>query len=364
MWWENFGLKMGPACKAWSLLLLVAHVGFASHAQSLTLDFPDQSEEVPAGLADFPRESFHGLATIEIPLLPVEKEGSILVSVVFLDDVERVIQAKWKAGEKETVLSANLSEGVRAWNRRALRIPSDLLSETGMLVLETDAPLQPVRRVNLAWMWPGGVYMGNGAHAVEYVSDPNTVLTIEDLSDAKPAPVPDSVANGIWKASLQENIEPLDEGVQFEVPMKVPQAAIFRAKILGFPLSAVPVFSANGEKLASVGMEIPTLDAPGFFKDESGEMGFAGWREVAVVIPSRVFQAGLNAMVVEGKKGAYIKDARLELNYDEEGAPLEPFEGRFGGREDKPLASVPFENILPGLEAPLDKEVETAAPTP
>lgn len=350
--------------KALTLLLFVAHAHFASHAQSLTLDFPYQAGEIPPGLAEFPRERFLGLATIEIPLLPVEKEGSLLVSVVFQDDVERVILAKWKAGESETVLSANLSEGVRAWNRRTFKIPSALLHQTGSLVFETDAASQPVRRVKLAWMWPGGVYMGNGAHAVEYVSDPDTVLTIEDLSDAKPAPVPDSVANGIWKASLQENLEPLDEGVQFEVPMKVPRAGILRAKILGFPLSAVPVLSANGRKLAAVSLEIPNLGAPGFFKGESGEMGFAGWREVAVVIPSRVFQSGLNAISVEAEKGAYIKDARLELSFDKEGAPLDSLESRSGESEDEPRANAPFQNILPGLEASLDKDFDGVDSSP
>lgn len=345
-------------------VLMVIQAAAFAQAQTVTLDFPYKPQDLPAGLADFPRESFQGLAAIEIPLLSLEKDGSVLVSVVFQDDEERIIQAKWIANETETILAANLSEGVRAWNRRAFTIPGALLRQPGSFVLETDAETQPVRRVNLTWMWPGGVYMASGAHAVEYVADVKSVLTAKDLADSKSAPVPDSWANGIWKASLQEERESLEDGLQFEVPVRVPRAAIFRAKVLGFPMTATPAISANGEALSGVSMEMPALASPGYFKGESGEIGFAGWREVAVLIPPGLLQSGVNAISLEAREGAYIKDAQLELSFEDEGAPLDLFESPSPVGEEPPVAQFPFENILPGLDDPLNPNARAPVPFP
>ncbi len=293
---------------------------------SVTLDFPRLNNEVvlPMGFSDWPRETNQGLATLELPLLRLNEEGTLVVTVVFQDEDGRVILAKWRTlGGKETVLSANISEGVSGWNQRVLMVPYDLLSEAGTLVFETDAEIQPIKRVNLAWTWRTEVFMGTSAQDVEVIQDARRVLTKQDLADRVIGSVPDAWAKGIWKAFLQENKEPLDGALGFSFAMNgLPKAVVLRGKVLGFPLNATPDIWVNDQKVEAVSVEVPALDAEGFFKSPSGQLGYAGWREVSVNIPATYFKTGDNSIIFGEKKGAYLKETFLELNFETEGAPF------------------------------------------
>lgn len=338
------------------LFVLLGTMGSLFSGEAVTLDFPIKRHELRPGLADYPRESTKGLLGIEVPLLPVETEGSILVSIVFQDDVDRIILVKWVGEGHETVLAANLSEGARAWNRGIVNIPYSLLKGKGSLVLETDAEVQPVRRMTLTWMWPGGVYMASAAHPVEYISDSKTVITEKDLSNRHSGEIPDSWANGIWRASLQEEVESLEDGLQFEIPMKSPKAAIYRAKLLGYPLSATPEIKVNGQALHGISVNVPDLASPGYYKDKGGEMGFAGWREVAVLIPPGMLQSGVNSILIAQRKGGYVKDSCLELSFEEEGSPFDMIEGSSIVVSEVGGTSFPQADILPDIEAPLGED--------
>lgn len=318
--YRKFKRNLLPGIVCFSGLLGLA---VAQGQDSVVLDFPQKfSKVLPIGLSAWPRESSEGLSSIEIPLLEVSQGGSLLVSVVFLDDEARVVQARW-AGERATILMQNLSEGVRGWNQRTIKVPSDLLEQPGTLVLESDAEIHPIRRVTLAWMWPAGVFMGSAAHNVEYVQSSKRVFTGSDFAADPDGEVPDTWSGGIWKAALQENPEKLGEGLQFALPMDtVPHTVIFRTKLLSVPFGVSPVLWVNGQKTDPLSVEVPELAATGYFKSGDDGIGFAGWREGAVVVPARFFQVGENTIVLDAQEGAYIKDATLELNFEEEGAPL------------------------------------------
>lgn len=300
-----------------------------SQAQdSVTLDFPwqgDKSGVLPIGLSDWPKETTLGLSTLEIPLLRLNEEGALLVTVVFQDEDGRVIQAKWKTAEpaKEMLLSANLSEGVQGWNQRTLRVPYEQLSEAGSLVFETDAEIQPIKRINLAWTWRAEVFMGTAAQNVEALPDARRILTRQDLSDIVTGPVPDAWAKGIWKAFLQESKESLDEALEFSFAMdNLPRAVILRAKVLGMPLDATPAIWVNGQPVDPVSVQVPDLATGGYFKAPDGRLSYAGWREASVSVPASYFKTGDNSVVFGAQRGAYLKETFLELNFDEEGAPF------------------------------------------
>jgi len=271
------------------------------------------------------------------------------------------VRARWVSAGETTVLANNLSEGVRGWNQRMVRIPYDLLQQSGSLILETDAEVLPVRRVTLAWMWPGGVYMGTAAHTVEYVQSAKRVFTEKDFAEAKAGAPPDAWSGGIWRAALQEEPESVKEGLQFVVPMNsVPRAAVFRARVLGLGFSDHLVLWINGRRVEPLSVEIPELSSPGYFQAPEGRMGFAGWREAAVVLPAGTFQVGENALILEAAKGVYIKDALLELSFEEEGAPMNLNEGLGGEEMTREKGEQPrFEDILSGLDETLEPGEET-----
>jgi hypothetical protein len=321
---RTFLLKAAFLGLLWTTFLAAAS---SSRAQdSVTLDFPSSNEGsvLPVGLSDWPKESFQGLAAIEIPLLRLNEEGTLLVTVVFQDDDGRIVLAKWKAADgKETVLSSNIAEGLKGWNQRVLKVPYDLLSEEGSLLFETDAEVQPIKRINLAWTWPTEVFMGTAGQNVEVVQDAHRVLTKQDFADKVIGPVPDAWAKGIWKAFLQEDKETLDDPLGINFSMQgVPKVVILRAKVLGFPLDGVPDVWINGQQVAPVSVQVPDLATEGFFKTADGRLNYAGWRELGVAVPASYFKTGDNSIIFGAQKGAYLKDAFLELNFESEGAPF------------------------------------------
>ncbi len=292
----------------------------------LVLDFPAERREdsPPVGLSGWPVESLEGLASIKIPLLSLNDDGCVVVTVMFEDTEDRILLAKWKDAEGQaTVLAPNLSDGVGGWNQQTFKIPYENLQGDGELLLETDAEVQPIRRIVLAWTWPAGVYMSPNGRNVEVVRDSEIVYTDRDLSTTEAGPEPDNWAAGIWRVSLQERIEPLGENIEFLVPFETtPRAVVFRAKLFSFPMDEAPELWVNGRKVPLVSMEIPALGRPGYFQGEQGRMLFAGWRKIEAVLPAAAFYAGENSIILSGRKNAYIKDAILELSFGEEGSPL------------------------------------------
>ena len=300
-------------------------------AESLILDFPHsvpESAPLPVGLAAWPIESSKGLATVEIPLLATNGGGSLLATAVFRDKESLVIRVLWQeSGGKKTVLIANLSEGINGWNQRTLKIAPELLQQAGKLLFETDGETQPIKRVALTWTWPTGVFMSPQASAVHYVANTHRVYTERELETSPPGPIPDTWSGGIWKAFLQEKPEPLDQDLNFSFPMEAaPGTAIFRAKVLGFPLNTpVPIW-VNGHRVDALNIETPDLTSVGYYKSDQ-KLCYAGWREAAIAVPAEHFQAGTNTIVIKAQKGAAIKDAQLELSFEQEGAPLALAEG-------------------------------------
>lgn len=304
----------------------LAMPGGAWAQEVATFDFPAKERPaiLPSGLRDWPRETSDGLPTIEVPLLPLNDEGALLVTVVFEDTEGRIIHARWIAEDKSsTTLADNLSENLKGWNERTFEVPFELLQQPGSLFLETDAEVQPVKRVALAWTWPAGVFMSPSARTVRFLASAGRPLTDQDVSTQAAGLVPDIWSAGIWKAFLQERIESLEEALQFTVPIEaVPGVAVFRAKVLGIPLGTSSTIWVNGRKIGPLVFEIPELSAAGYYKADGGDLRYAGWRSGAVVIPVSYLQAGENAIVLKAEKGAYIKDALLELNFEKEGSPL------------------------------------------
>ena len=353
---SSTGRAMAAACVLGVFLSLAQSLW---SQDSVTIEFPrgNNGAVLPMGFSDLPRETNQGLSTVELPLLRLNEEGTLIATVVFQDEDGRVILAKWRTPEgKETVLSANISEGVSGWNQRILMVPYDLLSESGSLIFESDAEIQPIKRVNLSWTWRTEVFMGTGAQDVEVIQDERRVITKKDLADKVIGSIPDAWAKGIWKAFLQEDKEPLDGALGFSFAMEGrPKAAVLRGKLLGFPLNAVPDVWVNDQKVEGVSVEVPALGSEGFFKSPSGQLSYAGWREVAVNIPVAYFKTGENSIVFDGRKGAYLKETFLELNFETEGAP-------FTVPDESPLP--PASTSQPATAASIYPDPEPWGPSP
>lgn len=314
----------------WPLILLL--ISFFGAGQTLfsqevaTFDFPstDRPEELPVGVKDWPKESSNGLLRIEIPLSPVNDEGALLVTVIFQDEESRIIQTKWVDAELNTTnIVDNLSENINGLNQRTFELGYQLLSQAGSLVFETEAETQPIKRIVLSWMWPSGLFTSPSTQQIKYVAAGQRLYTEQELVPDREGAVADSWSAGIWKAFLQEKVETLEEPIQFSVPMDtVPGTVIFRTKALGFPLNASASLWVNGREVKPLVFETPELAGTGYYHGAGGQLEYAGWREAAVVIPSDYLVAGNNAIVLDARKGAYLKESLLELNFEKEGAPL------------------------------------------
>lgn len=309
------------------LCALMALAGTACAQDFAVLDFPLPADPpTPAGFVAPPEEWHAGTARIELPLMPVSQDVMIYVSVVFRDQPGARLRAKWVGeGRKrfERVLSENLCEGINGWNQRTLQLPYDCIVDPGAFVLEAGAADHAVKRIELVWAYPNVVYSSAAARTIQYVQNSRKGFSEADFADAvKGRRLPDSWSGGIWKAVLQDGAEALDDGIEFSVPMNSsPRAAVFRAKILGAPIDASAVLWVNGEKLSAASLETPELSDPGYLQDYEGRLNYAGWREMAVILPWGLLRKGENSLVLEPAAGVYVKGAMLELKADETAPP-------------------------------------------
>lgn len=301
----------------------VFFTGRALSQDVLSIDFPvdNKKDSAPLGLREWP--VFHQ-NEIEIPLTPLNDEGSVLVSVIFEDSEAQSIKAKWRANsEYTTLLMDNISDGVAGLNQRTFEVGFELLAQAGSLVLEVAGGPRAVKRVVLTWTWPTGVFTSASTQGIRYIAPGNRVYAEQDFLGTSSGVTADTWSNGVWRAILQEQIEPLDEAIQFSVPMDaVPRAAIFRTKVFGLPLDALVSVWVNGREVKPLLFEVPSLSGAGYFQKGSGNLGYAGWREAALVIPPDHLVSGENSITLGAHGGAYLKDSLLELNFEDEGTPL------------------------------------------
>lgn len=319
------------ACLLWAGCFWPAALAFGQDVTVVDFPLQDGVGFPPAGLALPPMErSLGSRAQIELPFLPVSEDTAVYVTVVFRDQPGTVLRAKWfgeGSRQFERVISENLAEGLQGWNQRTIELPWALVEEPGTLVLEADSVYHTVKRVAIVWASPGVVYAGGSARTVQYLPNSGKGLSESDLADpVREAKVPDTWYGGMWTAPLQERTEPLDDGLEFAVPIdSSPRAAVFRARVLGAPINAAVSLRVNERKIGPVSLEVPGLSDPGYMQDYDGKVSYAGWREVAVILPFGVLRKGDNAIILEPMAGGYIKGAALELKFDESpGAPDVP----------------------------------------
>ena len=300
-----------------AVILLMACSVRAQDSTVIDLPIEPSSGKLPLGLADWPKERAAGsLSLVEVPLLPVGTESSLLVSVFFTDREGLDIRAFWrdKSG-KVTTLRNKLSEDVSGLNQSLFKVTYDLLYEGGDLLLQTSGSSQPVKRIKLSWLWPANVYMGTASQSVEYVPMPEKTIETAELMESGTIAVPDTFRAGIWKDYLQDAPTSLTTAVNFIFSVEQrPKSVAIEGKLLNVAFGVHPMISVNGNEIGYVDCEVPSLASDGYFGTE-GSMSYAGWRTFRALVPAEYFKVGENSIEIAAISGAYLKESFLELKF-------------------------------------------------
>ena len=123
-------------------MLLPLCVG-AADGGSFTLYWPyDAGREMPAWLGT-PEVTESSLGTLAVPIQP-ESDAALAVTVYFVEPADGFLRVLWVTPEQETMVSANLCEGVAGAHQRTVFLSQALLKSAGSLVLQASADAVPV----------------------------------------------------------------------------------------------------------------------------------------------------------------------------------------------------------------------------
>ncbi len=301
-----------------------------AHAQEVVVKLPlVGNQPIPAGFSAAPFEQRTSTGRIDLPLLGLAPTASVFVTFVFEERGGDSILVSWLPddGGLPRVLSSNLCEGVRGWNQRTLRIPADIAPASGRIVVQEGSSAPLVRSILLRWMTPQSVFVDGPVSQTRLVNGDGRVLSDEQLDGESFLPPPDAWFGDVVEAYLHSGIEALDQTLEFWLSVdRHPDMAVLRAEFLGLANGSGTRVWVN-ERFA--GWLIPAttdLRDPGYFKDESGRLRFAGWRKGSLLIDPALLTGGETSVVIEGVGSTvFLKNAALQLMFGKPAGPaMEP----------------------------------------
>ncbi len=286
-------------------------------AGSTTIDFPiDAPREVPLGLGALPIQvtAPDGMGYAEFFLLPVPEDQELFLTIIFKENGKSGPGIVWtdSVTEEQVTVSADLAEGVVGLNQRTIRLPSQIASRSGRLIITGNQ--KNLLRARLDWIAPTSVFVAADQEAPELISNGRT-FTGQELSGGEQLALPDAWFGDVLDAPLQEGVLALDGNVKFIVPLnRPPEQSLLRARFLGLPLAASVKVWINGKLAGRIQPMVPLLSDAGFVRLGGGRIAYAGWRAGALLIDDGLLKAGDNAIVIESpRKGGFLRDAALQV---------------------------------------------------
>lgn len=317
-------------------------LGWAGAEDSVTLDLPIKAApgSLPAQFGEVPRQvaTPDGQGYTEISLLPDANNQDLLVTVVFDENGGGGPSLSWMSATGQTMLSSDLSEGVTGPNQRTVRVPGEVSSQPGRLIVFGDQG--KIHRVRLDWAAQRQVLAAADQRPVSFIVSDRLVQNTE-LTGRRTLSPPDAWLGKVFEAFLQEDTVKLDEPVGFGLNLADEAGgAVLTVKILGLPLNESLEVWVNDHKAGQLLPPVPALTDAGYVTDRGGKAAYAGWRMGTLFLPGGLLRRGENAITLIPPGGEiYIRDAALQLREPEKLAEKEAGPAVIGVNPDDAMQS-------------------------
>lgn len=275
-------------------------------------------------------------ATVEIPvpaLWAVPAVERYAVTVVFDDRGDGGPSLEWRSPSGSTsTVSPGLGEmGIAlGLNARTTLLPQSLTREGGVLLVSYYAKFEKIvsLAVRPAREDPLAVLGGQSDPAL--VDEALRVFERTEVDGRRNPPLSGDIRRGtIVEAELSAPVQELDGELEFVIPVEgAVEGALLKLDVLGLDPEATIQVRVNSLAVGQVGFSPFRLDDPALVPDSLGRLVMAGWRSGAAFIPSRLWLAGENSVVlvlkrsdVEPGRTVFIRNAGLHVRFGAEANP-------------------------------------------
>jgi len=321
-------MNASPQFRPFAAILLAVFFSVTVWAQDdaiFTADLPfDASQPLPAWMHGAPVSAPGNGARIAFRLSPPAGRD-LLVHFVFDEAEGKSLRVEWQRDGQATpeVIAENLGEGLDVANQRPLLVSASRLGGNGTLLLQGDADLN-VDRVRFEWVSERTILASASRYVPVVVTASRLTLAEADV-DGGPRPVlQDEWRDRVIRAALTEKVEPLTPNIDLVAELKQsPLLARLEASVAGVFLDQEVWVVVNGQEVAPLAIDVPTLDDPGHLGFAGRAVEFAGWRHASAHIPADLLLPGENSIMLELRSPmnagyhnkTYLREAVLELSY-------------------------------------------------
>ncbi len=316
MLFPRFTRMMRPTLLA---CLLLAPCAGAADGGSFTLYWPtDAGREMPSWLGA-PEITESSLGTLGIPIQP-ESDAALAVTVYFVEPADGFLRVLWVTPEQETMVSANLCEGVGGAHQRTVYLSQALLKSAGSLVLQASADAVPVFAVRFEWMKSQTLLVAEGGDEPSVSLSGGRLFDNREIAGTAYLPPSGGWNEDVVTTALSDRVESIVEGAEFIVALDaVPDQARLEMRIAGADLQQPVLVWVNGTYAGYLQIEVPDLSDEGYYLDGSGSDRFAGWRKAGVFLVRGLWRIGDNSVqlghLVAPAAAPSAKDMLLQLRY-------------------------------------------------
>ena len=274
-----------------------------------------------------------GSASVEIPLPTLTSEPLVTryaLTVVFEDGGDGGPSVEWrrKDGTLATIsegLGEALDDRTLGLNAQTVLLPQDLTTGGGSVIVTYFGRFKELSSVTLRPARESLIALIGTRTDPALIDQSLRVMVSEELDGRRSAPLTGDVRNGaVVEAELAADIEELEGEIEFIVPVSGKIDGVFlKSDLLGLDLESTVDVLLNESRAGVVNMQPFALDDPSVTTD-GGRLVAAGWRGGSLFLPSRLWMAGENRLVLKLKRSSedpgkpvFLRNTSLHLRFAE-----------------------------------------------
>lgn len=244
---------------------------------------------------------------LEIPIEPRWRQPAVthyVVTIVFDDPGDGGPLVHWRdaATSAESVVSESLATPAAAsgLNSRTLLIPQALSDAGGTLLVRARHTPSSLLSVAVRPARDAATVAIGDRRAPSLIDPLLQVLEDREVNGTAPIPLGGDLRDGsIVEAELAPDPQPLDEELEFEVPIRGSvEGAYLHSEIIGLNPEASIEIDVNGQSTGHLDFAPFALDDPSIVTDWNGRLHLAGWRKGSLFLPARFLKEGPNSIVL------------------------------------------------------------------
>lgn len=244
---------------------------------------------------------------LEIPVEPRWRQPAVthyVVTIVFDDSGDGGPVVHWRDAvtSAESVISESLATPVVACglNSRTLLVPQALTDAGGTLLVRARHSPSSLLSVAVRPARDAATVAIGDRRAPSLIDPLLQVFEDREVNGTAPIPLGGDLRDGsIVEAELAPDPQPLDEGLEFEVPISGSvEGAYLHSELLGLNPEATVEVDVNGQGIGHLAFAPFALDDPSIVTDWNGRLHLAGWRKGSLFLPARFLKEGPNSIVV------------------------------------------------------------------